>query len=49
MTDLGCDGPVDGRSYTDCGGGHRWVHIDGTKHGWAALACISYVKRVVRA
>ncbi|TDU88812.1 hypothetical protein EV138_2361 [Kribbella voronezhensis] len=49
ITDLGCTGPVDGRHYTDCGGGSRWVHIDGTKHGWAALSCITFQRRVVRA
>jgi hypothetical protein len=48
MTSLGCNGPDDGRSYTDCGGGNRWVHIDGAKHGWAALGCITYVRRVLR-
>jgi hypothetical protein len=48
MTQLGCDGEPVGRSYTDCGGDNRWVHIDGTKHGWAAYACLTYVGRYLR-
>jgi hypothetical protein len=49
MTQLGCGGQPTGRSYTDCGGGNQWVHIDGAKNGWAALGCISFVRRVLRA
>jgi hypothetical protein len=48
IVDLGCSGAKVGRHYTDCGGDNRWVHIDGAKHGWAALACITFVQRVVR-